>query len=136
LLGGQFGHVDLIEEWVVKNIFDTLLGTQSFMLVLVEQFDDEVLSIVRDVDFVFHGVGEVNRAGLDQVVHLMFVAVEEGRDTHDHLVDEDAEGPPIYGVVVPISDEHLGGQVLGRAAERVCHLAVLDELGETEVRHH
>ena len=65
----------------------------------------------------------------------MFVAVEERRDTDDHLEDEDAKRPPVDSEVVAVADEHLGGEVLGGAAERVCELALLDELGQAEVRN-
>ena len=65
----------------------------------------------------------------------MFVPVEERWDSHDHLEDEDAKRPPVNGEVVAVSYEHLGGQVLGSAAERVSQLTLLDELGQAEVGH-
>jgi len=65
----------------------------------------------------------------------MLVSVEKWRDSYDHLVNKDAQRPPIYGVVVAISDEHFRGQVLSSAAERVGELAVLDELGQAKVSY-
>jgi hypothetical protein len=37
---------------------------------------------------------------LDEVVHLMLVFIVEGRDSNDHLIEQDAQGPPIQGVIV------------------------------------
>lgn len=82
------------------------------------------------------GVREIDLRLLDEVVHLMLVTVEEGRDTHDHLIDEDAERPPVHRVVVTVADQHLRGKILCRAAERVGQLTtVLNKLSETEIRH-
>ena len=37
---------------------------------------------------------------LDEVVHLRRVFIVEGRDSNDHLIEQDAQGPPIQGVIV------------------------------------
>ena len=52
--------------------------------------------------------------------------------TCQHLVDEDAEGPPVYCQPVPLALHDLGGEVLGRAAERPRAVAA-HPLGEPEV---
>jgi hypothetical protein len=63
----------------------------------------------------------------------VLVAVEERGDADDHLVNQDTKRPPIYGVVVAVTNQHLWGEVLGSAAETVGKLTVLDELGKPEV---
>jgi hypothetical protein len=40
-------------------------------------------------------VGPTNGCILDEMVHLVLVLVVERRDADDHLVHQDAEGPPI-----------------------------------------
>lgn len=65
----------------------------------------------------------------------MLVPVEEGRDANDHFEDEDSEGPPIHCEVMAIADEHLRGQVLCSAAERVGKFTLLHKLGEAEVSY-
>ena len=69
-------------------------------------------------------VREIHLAFFDQEIHSVLITVEEGRHTHEDLVKEDAEGPPIYCVVVPTSDNHLRRQVLGRPTERVGKLVL------------
>lgn len=65
----------------------------------------------------------------------MFVLVIEGWDADDHLIDEDAEGPPVQGMVMAGTKNHLRRQVLRCAAEgvRLLPLRIFD-LGEAEVR--
>ena len=48
--------------------------------------------------------------------------------TCQHLVDEDAEGPPVDGQPVPLALHDLGREVLGRAAERSRCVAVMNIL--------
>lgn len=78
-------------------------------------------------------VWEIDLALLDEVVHLVLVAVEERGDAHDHLVNQDTKRPPVHGVVVSVTNQHLGRKVLGSAAETVGKLTVLDELGKPKV---
>lgn len=82
-----------------------------------------------------HRVGEAHGTLPNQEVHPMLVPVEEGRDANDHFEDEDSEGPPIHCEVMAIADEHLRGQVLCSAAERVGKFTLLHKLGEAEVSH-
>lgn len=94
---------------MLQDFVSTALGSQALEFILVEQFLNEVLGVFRNKDLVLDWVREVDVSRLDQVVHLVLVPVEEWRDTHDHLVDQDAQRPPVYSVVVPIADQHLGG---------------------------
>ena len=63
------------------------------------------------------GVGEVDWRLSDQEIHAMLISIEEWRDAHDHLKDQDSEGPPIHGEVVTIANQHLGGEILCRTTE-------------------
>ena len=65
-------------------------------------------------------VWEVNFAFFDEVVHLVLILVEEGWDAHNHLVDQDAQRPPINRVVVAVTPQHFRGKILSRATEGVC----------------
>ena len=66
------------------------------------------------------GVREINLGLFDEVVHLVLILVEEGRDAHNHFVDENAQRPPINRVVVSVAPQHFGGKILSRATEGVC----------------
>ena len=64
------------------------------------------------------------------------IIVVEWVDTGDHLVSEDAERPPVNWLAVPFVEEHLGGEVLGRAAKSIrARLAVLGkaEIGQAQI---
>ena len=54
-------------------------------------------------------VREINRTFSDKEVHSVFVAMEKGWDTHNHLVYKDAQCPPVYCVVMTITNQHLRG---------------------------
>ena len=66
------------------------------------------------------GIREINLGLFDEVVHLVLILVEEGWDAHNHLVDQDAQRPPINRVVVAIAPQHFRGKILSRATEGVC----------------
>ena len=46
------------------------------------------------------------------------VAADERRVADEHLVDENAEAPPVHALAVPRPTHHLRREVLGRAAQR------------------
>lgn len=62
-----------------------------------------------------NGVGHVGI--FDGPIHEMLVLVKEWRDADQHLVEEDAECPPIDSLVMSFARDHLGRKVLGSAAE-------------------
>ena len=57
----------------------------------------KILAFLRHRDLVTLRVGEVDRLGLDELVHLLVVVVTciERREAHNHLVGEDTDGPPV-----------------------------------------
>lgn len=100
-------------------------------------FRDQVLRIGAHLDSMLGFLWPANRRVLDQVVHLVLIRVVKGRYADDHLVDEDAECPPVESFVVSAAHDHLRREILGRAAERVRLLTVsLHNLGQTEVSQH
>ena len=81
-------------------------------------------------------IGPADGRLLDQLVHGRLVLVVEGRYADDHLVDEHAERPPVQRVVVAAANDHLGRDVLWRAAETVGHAPVFElvNFSKAEVR--
>ena len=63
----------------------------------------------------------------------MLVAVEEWWDSDDHLIDQDAECPPIYGIVMAIANKHLWSQILRSTAEGICKLLVCNSFCEAKI---
>jgi hypothetical protein len=56
---------------------------------------------------------------LDQVVHLVLVLVVKGGYPNDHLVYQDAEGPPVGREVMARADNHFRGEVLWSPTKRI-----------------
>ena len=59
--------------------------------------------------------------------HPISVLVVEGRNPSEHLVDEDAKGPPVGRLVMACAQKYLWRYVFGRAAESVRFLGHLSE---------
>mmetsp|Transcript_1469 Transcript_1469/g.4473 ORF Transcript_1469/g.4473 Transcript_1469/m.4473 type:complete len:265 (-) Transcript_1469:1252-2046(-) len=70
-------------------------------------------------------------AAHDRVVDVHVRVGAEGRAAAEHLVDQDAETPPVARECVPAVRYNLGREVLGCAAQRV--RAVLNHLGKAHV---
>lgn len=79
----------------------------------------------------FDWVGHVRVS--DRTVHKMLIFVEEWRDTDKHFIKQNSQSPPIHCVIVALSGQHLGGQVLCRATKRPGNLVFVDLGGETEI---
>ncbi len=115
---------------LLQHLFDVYFGKEGMgkdflvtlrskpcILVLLQQPQDQVLSYRRDREAVPLGIGEVNRATGNTVEHDALVRIVEGRDADQHLVDQNAEAPPIDGVVVADASEHLRREVLRSPTE-------------------
>lgn len=60
-----------------------------------------------------------NRCGLNIVEHYVAILVVEGWHAREHLVGEDAEGPPVRGRGVTYTSEDLRCYVLWSSTERI-----------------
>ena len=72
------------------------------------------------------------------MIHEFAVAVVEGRETRDHLVDQRSQRPPVYRLAVRLLLDDLGSQVLGRSAEGENSVSLnvffrQTEVGDTDV---
>lgn len=131
----QFLQIEALKEFVAKDFFSVALLAQTLLAVFEQEHRYQVLGFLADADFVFDWVGPSQWGLLDELVHLVLVLVIKGRNAYYHFVDQDAQGPPVQGVVVARADDHLRRNVLGRAAERVGLRSVIDlvDLGQAEV---
>ena len=74
---------------------------------------------------------------LNQVVHLMLVWVVEWGNSNQHLINQDAQCPPIKGSIMSWPNNHLWRQVLRRPTERVWLFCFwFYNLGQTKVSKH
>ena len=61
----------------------------------------------------------------DLVKEVLHGGAPEGRGSNQHLIEYDSHRPPVNGVAVGLSENHLGGDVIGRAIDfRVTELPV------------
>mmetsp|Transcript_5636 Transcript_5636/g.19155 ORF Transcript_5636/g.19155 Transcript_5636/m.19155 type:complete len:272 (-) Transcript_5636:356-1171(-) len=90
-----------------------------------EELLDEVLGVAVEVP------RELDLALQDLLVDAQWVLVVEGRVPREHLEDEDARGPPVHRLAVPLAQDDLRGEVLRGAAQRPC--PVLHLLGKAKV---
>lgn len=125
--------VDVREPRMIHQIISVILGAESLCHVPLQQLDDDVLQIVGHWDAVSLRVREYDVALPDQVTQLMMVLVHERRSTGDHLVDQDAQRPPINSEVVALHVQDLRSEVLGSSTERLGVLVGCKELGESKV---
>ena len=77
----------------------------------------------------------------DLLVHVFGVARVEGREAGEHLEDERPQAPPVDCLAVADALQHLGSEVLGRAAKRARSgrrgdgLLREAEVGQADVAH-
>lgn len=93
--------------------------------------------LLQDGDALLGHVDRVERLVFeDGVEDLLLVVALERALTEEHLVDEDAKGPPVDRATVALLEEDLGRHELGRAAEGGRRRAVVHAfLAETVVGH-
>lgn len=78
----------------------------------------------------------------DHFVDIHGVIVAKGSMACMHLVNEDAERPPVHGLGVAFVEQNFGGDVLRRATNSIGSLfhyfskSVVDQLQVTIVRNH
>ena len=118
LFSNKLFNVQVGEPRMCQNLIDAI-STETLGAVLVKQLNNQVLSFWADRDAMAHWVGEAHGTLTNQEIHSVLVTVEEWWDANDHLEDEDTKSPPIDREVMAVSNEHLGGEVLGSSAEGI-----------------
>ena len=88
-------QVDAGKEWMFEQFFGSLLRPESGFRVFLEQFHDDVLTLVRVVDVVFLAVGELRLLQADLVHLLVLVFRLKGLPAEHELVDKASYGPPV-----------------------------------------
>ena len=105
--------VDLIEPRMrLYLICISRSATQTCVSVLVQQFGTQIAGFVRQ-----KGIVKPRLSILNILVELLAVFRIEGWEADKHLVNDGSKGPPIRGLPVTLSLEHLGREVLGGAAK-------------------
>ena len=87
------------------------------------------------MDTMLRSIREVHRLRLDKLVHLGVtrLARVEWRESNNHFVGQDAEGPPVDGVRVADLLQDFRSEILRSTAEGVRLLVLSQNLGEAEI---
>mmetsp|Transcript_46168 Transcript_46168/g.118971 ORF Transcript_46168/g.118971 Transcript_46168/m.118971 type:complete len:309 (-) Transcript_46168:476-1402(-) len=116
LLSHELVEIDGLEEGVLADSLGILIATShSLLRVPLEQLENEVLGGVRYL----YLRREAYRVLQDLLVHLGGVFRIERRSAVCHLVDEDAETPPVYILAIALIVNNLRSKVLGGTAEGI-----------------
>ena len=107
LLVAQLLEVELAEEGVRENLVAAIC-TQAPAFIFLEQLLNYIFCDVADTDSVPLLVRPSDFGSLNIQEHYIAVLVIEGRDSCEHLVDQNAEGPPVGRVVVSRAKQHFG----------------------------
>ena len=108
LLCKELLPINVFKPLVAEDFIHTV-STEPCFTVLIKKLYNQVLSIRGDCDFVAHWVREIHWSFPDEEVHSVLVAVEERRNTNNHLVNEDTKCPPVHCIVMTIANEHFWG---------------------------
>ena len=109
------------------NVFCAIFHiSQTFCSVLDKEFLNEIFGDWINVSW------PIYLSTQDLLVNPERIIIKEGGIAGQHLVYEDAQGPPVHRLVVALGLDDLRGEVLGGPAQRPRPVA--DPLGEPEVR--
>ena len=117
-------------DYVIKVVCTT---AETRLTIFVQKLQNDVHELIAIINSIFAFVRENNPRLSDFQQKQAPLLIVKWSDADEHLVDEDAEGPPIDGKVVALLHDHLGGEVLGRPAERLGQVVLRQRLGQTIV---
>mmetsp|Transcript_20244 Transcript_20244/g.47322 ORF Transcript_20244/g.47322 Transcript_20244/m.47322 type:complete len:228 (-) Transcript_20244:433-1116(-) len=125
----ELSPVDRLEEGETSKFLKILLSrAKASLWVAVQQPLEQLLPGRSNL------LGEGQASLKNVLIHLVEVLRVKRREASKHLVQQCAQGPPIYCLAMAFVEEDLRGKVLRSAAEGVCVAAgVHCFLGQTEV---
>ena len=115
---------DAAEEGMALHIRRAILQIANALCsIFDQQTTDQVLRNDVDKDagrLLFMEGQKLDAAIRDFLVGIKVVRVVERRIAVEHLVQQNAQRPPIDGRAVPLTENNLGGNIVGRATYREC----------------
>lgn len=124
----HFLPIDVGKELVILDILDTIPRSQSLPWILVQKPFDQVKCITGpNLE-----VGKLCRN--DVLMHLIFIIVEEWRQTSQHLMKKHSQTVEVKCAAVPLIQQNLRGVVLWTSTESDCLIILMEVLlGQSEV---
>jgi hypothetical protein len=81
-------------------------------------------------------VWHLERLEKDGLKKFQPILASKGRKSCYHFVNDAAEAPPVYCLIVPVLFYHFGSEILRSAANRHCFLVFkVESLGESEISY-
>ena len=137
LLAIELVPVDVLEPGMVLDLVRGVVP-QPLRRLLLQQPRDQIVRLrvtpPPQIHLRGHELAFGHRGGEDAVVHHLAVGVVERRQSVDHLVDQDAQRPPVHALPVRHFPQDFRRQILRRAAQRLRRVALHVLLREAEVR--
>ena len=88
------------EPWMRENVIITL-STKPCDFLLVKTSSDEVLDVFRHADLVSFQIREADLGCAYQHFYPIFFWVGKGRESGNHLIDQNPKCPPISSLIIP-----------------------------------
>ena len=99
--------VESLEEGMSEDLSEITLCAETLLLILLKEALNQIFGYWRHLKAKACLIGEGDWALLDQVLHAVIVAMEEGGDAYEQLKKEDSECPPIDCVIMATTYDHL-----------------------------
>ena len=118
---------------MLKDLDEVVLGAESFRSVFVEERQNQIGDAVREIDFVLLPVREHHWRVLDLHLQNVPILVPERRHSDQHLVQQDADGPPVDTEVVSRLIQHFWRHVFGSTADCGRQFVILKHFSQAEI---
>lgn len=120
---------------MTKDFLNAGLGTNSLRRSFVKTFVNEIFAGITHGDSMLLGIWEEDWLRLDELVHLIVIRIScvEWRESYDHFVCQNTEGPPVDWERMPLLSQYFWSQILWCSAEGVSLLILLEDLGQSKV---
>lgn len=126
LLVQKLAPVDRLKESMRLDL-GSAVGSQSLDGIAIQQSGKEAASME------VHVGGELERILKNLLVHFIGVFVIEWGKTSQHLVQKDAQSPPVNSLGVTLSEKEFRGQVLGSSTEGCTQLAYFTKSTQDDI---
>ena len=110
---------------MLEDLLDVVFVTETLLTIFLEQLRDQIDKLIAVLNLIMSSVWENDFTVLDLVHEYLTLSIEEGRHSNEHLIHQNAKGPPIDISVMTRIVNHLRCKILGSAAITLRQLIIL-----------
>ncbi len=118
---------------MIEKLLNSLLSTKTFIRRFVQQGAYQVLNLIRILNLVLGLIRKYDLRLLNLQQHHVPGLIVERCHAYQHLIDQDAQSPPVYWFPVSLTRDHLRGDVLRSSAEGGGCLVTGNYLGKSKI---